>query len=176
MISGISRSSSSGIPCLVVALATLAGCDGSSSNLNLPERLTLYSIDGDEPDLDSIDGGSDLESGEASSSEETFHGYPVLGKVEIDDAKKRGEIMAALRQGMARNDIDPADCFWPHHGIRAVEQGQTVDYVICFKCLQLHVYRDGKMTTELTSDEPQSVFDKHLQQAGIPFAPASKVH
>jgi hypothetical protein len=127
------------------------------------DSLTLYSID-----------GRDFEPGKAPKSEETFHGYPVLGKVEVKEAAKRKEILSALKDGIAHSDEKMmAKCFWPRHALRASEKGKTVDYVICFECYQLKIHSDGKVKTEPTTREPQSVLSKHLKDAGVPLAPGT---
>jgi hypothetical protein len=147
--------------CYVAFVTFTIGCGRDSvAGLEAPEELILYSVD-----------GRDFEPGQAPKAEETFHGYPVLGKVEIKEADKRKEIMAALKDGMARSDGKMAKCFWPRHAVRAVEQGKTVDYVICFECYQLQVHLDGTAKTEPTLREPQSVLNKHLKDAGVPLAP-----
>lgn len=128
------------ITCSIVFVSFNAGCGRNSvADLEIPEQLILYSID-----------GQDYGPENAPKVEETFHGYPVLGKVEIKEAEKREEIIAALKDGIAGSDGTMAKCFWPRHGIRAVEKGQTIDYVICFECYQLQVYLDGNAKSEPT--------------------------
>jgi len=147
--------------CYVVISVAFAGCGGGSVlNLDAPEQLTLYSID-----------GRDFKQGEEPKTEEKFHGYPVLGKVEITDVDRRKEIVAALKKGMARSDGKMAKCFWPRHAIRAVEKGRTIDCVICFECYQLEVHEGNSKSVKPTTREPQEVFNRHLKQAGVPLAP-----
>jgi hypothetical protein len=146
--------------CGVVATA-LTGCGSDPvADLEAPEQLILYSID-----------GRDFEPGQAPKADEKFHGYPVLGKVEITDAAKRKEIAGALKDGLARSDGKRAKCFWPRHAIRAVTKGRTIDYVICFQCLQLEAHDGDSKSVKPVTREPQSVFNKHLKEAGIPLAP-----
>src|SRR5262249_32971335 len=148
------------LACVVVA-AAFSGCGRDPvASLDAPEQLTLYSID-----------GRDFKPGQEPKAEEKFHDYPVLGKVEIKDAAKLQEIAAALQKGLARSDGTMAKCFWPRHGIRAVKNGRTVDYVICFECLQLEVYEGSSRNVKPVTSEPEGVFNKHLEEAGIPLAP-----
>ena len=145
----------------VVVAAALSGCGRNPvAGLKQPEQLTLYSID-----------GRDFEPGQEPKADEKFHGYPVLGKIEVTDAAKRQEIVEALQDGLAQSDGTMAKCFWPRHAIRAVENGRTLDYVICFECLQLEAYVDGSKSVKPVTREPQSVFNKHLKEASIPLAP-----
>lgn len=144
---------------LCLASVIIAGC---SIGPGYPEQMVLYSID-----------GRDFPPGEGPQyeSNEKFHGYPVLGKVEIEDVAKRKELMSALRKGIADNDGAAAKCFWPRHAIRAVENGKTIDYVVCFECLQIHIFQEETMTSELTTSEPRSIFNKTLEAADIPVIP-----
>jgi hypothetical protein len=127
-----------------------------------PEQLTLYSIDGRE-----------FEPGEAPKTEETFHGYPVLGKIVVTDPAKRAELMTALKKGLADGPEDVADCFWPRHAIQTVDKGRTVDYIICFECLQMEIHGKQVERAIATTIEPERLFNRHLRAASIPIAPAS---
>jgi hypothetical protein len=148
------------VGCVLVTSA-LVGCGRDAvAGLDTPEQLTLYSID-----------GRYFEPGQEPKAQEKFHGYPVLGKVEIADGDKRKEIVAALKEGLARSDGTRAACFWPRHAIRAVERGQTIDYVICFECYQLEAHAGGSKSMKPITREPQPVFNKHLKETGIPLAP-----
>lgn len=126
--------------------------------------LTLYSIDGrfDDPKLQ-------------PKTAEDFHEVPVLGKVEVTDPAARQELFTALIEGMTHSDGSMLHCFRPRHGIRTVEDGTTVDYVICFECLQIEIHREGARKSKATTREPQSVFNARLQEAGIPLAPGAMV-
>jgi len=147
--------------CVSIIGAAFIGCgSGSVANLEVPDQLTLYSID-----------GRDFEPGKEPKVEEKFHGYPVLGKIEVKDLEKRKEIIATLKQGMARSDGKMAKCFWPRHAIRAVEKGRTIDCVICFECYQLEVHEGRSKSVKPITREPQEVFNRHLKQADIPLAP-----
>lgn len=113
----------------VVVVAALSGCGRDPvAGLEAPEQLTLYSVD-----------GRDFEPGQEPKVDEKFHGYPVLGKVEITETAKRREIAEALKDGMALSDGKMAKCFWPRHAIRTVTRGRTIDYVICFECYQVKI-------------------------------------
>jgi hypothetical protein len=145
--------------CFVVAFV-VNGCGRPIGSLEIPEKLTLYSID-----------GRDFAPAQRPEADEEFHGYPVLGKVEITDAAKRKEIIRALNRGLARSDGTVAKCFWPRHAIHAVTKGRTIEYVICFQCYQLEAHADNSKSVKPITREPQPVLDKHLERAGIPLVP-----
>jgi hypothetical protein len=149
----------------LVAILIASGCSGSPlAKLNSPDQLTLYSIDGRDEDRRL----KDLE----VKSSETFHGYPVLGKVEVTDPDRRKQLIAALKDAHARRPTDGAKCFWPRHGIRAIEKGQTIEYVVCFECSRFEEFMGGKkLRHDLLNSDVQPTFDKPLTEAGIPIAP-----
>jgi hypothetical protein len=159
---------------VVLTLSAVSGCGASQppeftlANLHDPEQLTLFSIDGRDPEAP---GDRRLGAGVPKSVGE-FHGYPVLGHIDVDDADLRNSLLAALRDGVARHPQEPAKCSWPRHGIRVVKNEMAVEYVICFECLQIQEFVAGnKPRYGLINPDVQSVFDKPLQDAGIPLAP-----
>jgi hypothetical protein len=135
----------------VLVLAILRGCRGNSI-----DSMTLYSLDGT----------FDLEK---KPEGEVFHGYPVLGKTQLESAEDRRIILAAAKKGIAEREGDTLKCFWPRHGVRAVQNGNTTDYLICFECKQLSSYLNGEFSShENTSRTPQATIDAHLKKAGVP--------
>lgn len=143
------------IAVVVAAIAFLIAFRDPTPGLESPEHLTLFSIEGKHVSAD---------------AEERFHGYPVLGKVEIADADDRKKLVVALKEGLAQSDRSMAKCFWPRHAIRVVEKGRTIDYVICFECLQLEIREGRSKKTKPITSEPQSVFNNYLISAGIPLS------
>lgn len=108
-----------------------------------------------------------------SKTAEAFHGYRVFGKVAFADDPSAGkEILAALLDGIDQSDGKSLDCFDPRHGIRTVEDGITVDYVVCFACNLISIYRDGTPESGFTKTTkgPRSVFNKHLKAANVILA------
>jgi len=128
-----------------------------------PDSLTLYSIDGSK---------YRRRHDEKPDSDNWFYSYPVLGKLEVDTPQARSEIIGALEAGKRNFEgISPA-CFNPRHGLRSVKDGVNTDYVICFECTQFHVWRAGsRMESAETTSQPEAVFNRFLEHAGIPIAP-----
>jgi hypothetical protein len=104
--------------------------------------------------------------------QEVFHDFPVLGRVEVQDAAKQAELLRALYEGIAAKNIEPANCFFPRHGVRASLNGVTVDLVICFECSQIQIH-PAKGKDVLTSASPQPVFNRVLKEAGVELAEKS---
>ncbi|TWT66651.1 hypothetical protein [Allorhodopirellula solitaria] len=147
----------------LIFVAAFAGCSRSSAPLE-PLRdatsLELYSLDPTErTDFDKTTG---------------FHGWKVLGKTTVKDAKTLSNLTDALAAGIAENDGMVSACFDPRHGIRVSVDGQQVDYVICFHCYSARWYTDGDQNVGfLTTGSPQPVFDRVLRDASVEIAAAA---
>lgn len=154
---------------LIAALATTGAVEGqdkpSSKDLKplfeKAEAIELYSLD---PSFD--DKEPDPKKG--------FHGWKVLGKTAIKDAKTRKKLIAVLYQGLADSDGSAAKCFNPRHGVRATVDGKTADIVICFECLRMEFYAGDQSKMETTTRTPEKVLDEILTAAGVPLAPKKK--
>ena len=144
------------------------GCGTDHSAVpSIPDQLFLYSLDGTKE-------WTQEEIEKQATDGELFHNFPVLGKTEITDVAKRKELMAAFKQGISRSDGSTAKCFWPRHGIRTKKDGKIVDYVICFECLQYVIHSDSQKPAKPIARDPQTLFNKYLEEAGIPLAPTNK--
>jgi hypothetical protein len=122
------------------------------------DRLILYSIEGNTFPFPP----------EKPNAGETFHGCPVLGKVDISDPAKRKAIIAAVEADIRNIPSGAAACFWPHHAVRAKNGDKSVDLLICFHCSNFQVYSEdirtagGPMTTA-----SQSLLNQYLAEAGV---------
>ncbi len=91
-----------------------------------------------------------------------------LGHVAIGDAKTKAALLAAFLDGIAQGKTR-ALCFEPRHGLRATRNGKTIDFVICFHCLQMQIY-DGSTENPpyvAISNAPKKFFDDLLSANGI---------
>jgi acyl-CoA thioesterase-1 len=116
------------------------------------ESMTLYSLTPDQ-----------------TSAATNFNGYVVLGKVDVASEQERVAIFTALQQGIDLGYVHGAfGCFEPHHGVRLRRDGKTYDYVLCFQCLNVAEFVDGKYTTETTMVRTaQALIDQHLKSAHV---------
>jgi len=131
------------------------------------EQFTLLSLDPEYPSK---------EDKERVAPSALFHKFRILGKVEIRDPVERATLVRALLAGMADANGMSASCFDPRHGISATLDGDIVDLVICFECLQIHAYLNDKRVLVngfidgLTSRLPRPLFNEALRKAGLPLA------
>src|SRR5579872_1364209 len=135
-----------GTSCIVIAVVAAFSCKDQATTIarnppgavdlakyaidptGVPEKLILYSVE--LPEERHITPGKD------TKRLEDFHGFPVLGKIDVADRDKRSEIFGAMITSISSPKTIMAACFWPHHGLRTVQKGETVDYLICFQCSQ----------------------------------------
>lgn len=151
---------------LTGALLTIVGEGGGKK---LPEEAQAVLAKGETFELLSLHPQRDSQPGEKPDPK-AFHGYKILGKIAIKEAAVRKQLLEALDKGM-REKVQPARCFIPRHGIHAVQDGKTVDLVICFECHQIHVFVNGKREpVVLVGKSAEPTLDKLLKEAGIPKA------
>lgn len=149
--------------CVASAVWIVAGCGREPAAPPAdPDRLVLYSIDGR---------SVDPETRQRIKTDEEFHGFPVLGKVEIDKASDRKAIVNAVHEGIAQSNGMKARCFVPRHGLRVETNDNAIDYVICFECLQIDTYANGERTNKPTTSAPQAMLNQYLKAANVPLAP-----
>ena len=128
----------------------------------IPEEILTVLENAEEIELYSLDPTDD----EANPKE--------LGKTVIKNAEDRKKLVAEFKKGVEEGDA-AAKCFDPRHRIKAKHKDKTVDLVICFQCMQICCYVDGKKTkTLITTNKPQAYFDGVLKDAGVRLAPKPK--
>ncbi len=155
-----------GLLCLLVTSLSAYADDAKKS---LPEKAVAVLDKADRIELYS------LEPEPEKKPEKTLRGWAVLGKVTLEDAKVRNQVLTSLKEGVGRGR--GAKCFDPRHAIQASRAGQTVDIVICFECGWVYVYYDGEQepSAVLTINRAaQSEFDKILKAAGVALSPPPK--
>lgn len=110
-----------------------------------------------------------MEGGEHADEADTvarFHGQPVLGTARVDDLATRDLILQLVERGIEASDGTVAACFDPRHGISVAIDGATIDFLICYECLSMEVYRngeraDGHLTVEAVEPELTRLFEDH---------------
>ena len=103
-----------------------------------------------------------------TATDETFHGYKVLGKSSIGMVEFL-QLLQLIAQGESENDDVAAACFDPRHGIRVtMKDGSTQSLVICFACLQINHYEnDERVENHLTSDRYKDQVTKIYESLGL---------
>src|SRR5262245_30271461 len=117
---------------ILVTNLTLIGCGGNSPT-PLPDKITLYSIDGRQQAIK-----------DAKKDAERFQGFPVLGKIVITNMRERRNIVDGLNKAIAHSPKSASGCFNPRHVLQWVENGKTRELIICFECSQYWEIVDGQ--------------------------------
>jgi hypothetical protein len=135
-------------PQVVAALEKLA---------NAPSKMVLYSLN-----------PANHHNGDLRT-DTVLHGFDILGKAEIADTNEQRALLRALAQGASENDDHAAACFNPRHALHVEQNGRSLDFTICFECLQVETqgFAPGGF---LTTASPQPTFDQSLQTHHLPLA------
>jgi hypothetical protein len=72
-----------------------------------------------------------------------LHGWPVLGNAQLD-AKQRISAVQAFDVAIAGGEGLIGACFEPRHALRVRWHGHDYDYLLCYSCAHIEVYRDGR--------------------------------
>jgi hypothetical protein len=159
----------------VLSKATRAILDGS-------EKFVLVSIDPKPPGLDleveaALRKDAHLPAAVIEAPKdhrERFHDYPILGRTEIRDPKRKSELLGVLYRGLEKDRGSVPACFEPRHGIIASKGTNWVELVICFECEQVAEYTDSghgwSLISKRMSKEARELFNGTLGEAGVPLA------
>ncbi len=75
--------------------------------------------------------------------QERFRRYVVLAKAQVTDPAEHRRLVEALYEGLKGEGAGPANCFIPRHGLRFEREGKIVEFLICFQCTRVYIYRPG---------------------------------
>lgn len=140
----------------LLLLTAASGC-GPRSPQPPPEALTLYAL-------------NPLREHYGASPKEGFlYGYRILGSTEISEPDRRAELMSALQRSIDESPGDRMRCFNPRHGLRVTDNGVVREYVICFQCFVIVVYREGARESVEISDYAAPIFNRFLTEEGLPI-------
>ncbi len=102
--------------------------------LDRVQSLELYALD---PDHGFIEGST-------VCAGECYFSVAELGKAEIDRGVDRRRVIDELRRWLAGPEPNAVSlCFSPHHGVHVRVADDSYDFVVCFECGRMDVYRNG---------------------------------
>jgi hypothetical protein len=104
--------------------------------------------------------------GNAVDSEETLDGFKIARQKPLDSAQSATAVEAIDASISGWNGAG-AMCFDPHHALRVTANGHTYDFVICYSCHHLRVYRDGTPLAQVEVSRSSNILDKMLDAAGV---------
>lgn len=105
----------------------------------------------------------------ARSSETDLHEFDPNRIVRVAENRLKRELLEAFYSDAARKD-GPANCYEPHHSIRATYQGKTIEIEICFDCSRFEVKNlptqfSGTIVREGRKSE--TLFTRIVEEEGI---------
>jgi hypothetical protein len=104
----------------------------AASVLHAPENTILYYLNPDS---------------KRDTNDITLHGFKILKQVTLE-GKQAVMASEAFEEAIFQGrDGVQADCFDPRHALRVKANGQTYDFLLCYQCGALEVYR-GKSLME----------------------------
>jgi hypothetical protein len=155
----------------IVSLATVGWLSGigilrTSLAETEKSQIVLYSLD-----------PQPAEPGDTRDGVETFHGYPVLGKVAIVEPSEGKEIILTLRDKLTEK-FDSNKAFSPRYGVHVSndrsDRGSSVDLVIDFDNGRCEKYIADMHGASGVPKAAQATFDKYLKRAGLPLTKPTK--
>lgn len=104
-------------------------------------------------------------------TEENHHGFKILGSIELADAPSRASAVAAIVDAVRAFNGGVAACFEPRHSLRVISaSGITYDFVACFECASIRVYRGNESIGDAGITGSQKRLDDLLLREKIPLA------
>jgi hypothetical protein len=104
-------------------------------------------------------------------TEGEFHNYRIIGKTTVANRDMQKKLTAALVLD-AKETNGQMGCFSPRHGIRVTHGSEITDYVICFECGQVQVWRDTQEISHFTIyNAAKPAFDDVLIKDNQPLEP-----
>jgi hypothetical protein len=122
--------------------------------LNSADTAILYSLD---PTIRS------------GTNKQTLYNFKILGQMHVD-AKQMPVVADTFKNAVANFKGIAPNCFDPHHDLRIVSGGHIYDFLVCFKCSALVIYKDKKVTVSLGITSSPDVLDNLLKGSNIPLS------
>jgi hypothetical protein len=110
----------------------------------------------------------------ATTNDNTLHRYKILGQVTLNGKDAATAIKAFESAIPKRQHWFHTLCFDPRHALRVTANGQTYDFLLCYACGYLYVYRGDKVIAMLDAGGSPKVLNSLLTAAKIPLSKSGK--
>ncbi|MDB5037016.1 MAG: hypothetical protein JWQ35_544 [Bacteriovoracaceae bacterium] len=121
--------------------------------LNASEKAVLYS----------------LEPQRTPSANERFYGFLVLGSIPLTK-NQTTRAVKAFKEAIAQSKGYAARCFEPRHALHLTSSSHVYDFLLCYHCLQMEVYKDGKMEQTLLVGGDSNDLNALMTETRIPIS------
>lgn len=98
-----------------------------------------------------------------------LHDYEILGQADLS-AAQRSIAVRAFDAAIAGWDGAIAACFDPRHALRIQFDGRTYDFLLCYSCQQMQVFRDGKPFADVGAAGSPDVLNDLLKSLRLPLS------
>ncbi len=148
--------------CLTILLLLVCPWLSAAENSRLPADAAEALRSAEQVEIYSLEPLSRPDSGEF----EDLYGYEVLGRALLGVEASRRAV--AEFEGVVTAWGDAVSfCFDPRHALRVVHLGATFDFVLCFDCGALEVYRNGKRQTKVAAKGSARALNQLMEEAGL---------
>jgi hypothetical protein len=98
-----------------------------------------------------------------------LHGFEILGQSELTSVQESSAV-TAFDTAIAGFDGMVAACFDPRHAIRIQANGHTYDFLLCYSCHQVEVYRDEELLGGAGAAGSPKVLNDLLASLQVPLS------
>ena len=101
--------------------------------------------------------------------DKTLHGYKILGKTTLDP-KNEQVVEGAFEKAVSNWDGMIANCFDPRHALSLSSSGHIYDFLLCYNCHQLYIYKDDKVIASMGAAGSPKFLNSILAAAHVPVS------
>jgi hypothetical protein len=106
---------------------------------------------------------------EVQEGEPELHHYKVLGQTRIDGVALR-RAASEFQASVERSGGFMAICFDPRHALTVTVDHHRFDFLLCYACGAMAVYRDGTALTRIPAAGSSKPMDALLAAVGLPHS------
>lgn len=156
-----------GVILIAVIGLGLSGCKRTA----LPEELSQALREGTEFELISIEPKDNQE----IDSPDRIGGNLILGRTAVTNKETRDALVSAIEESAIPMDGALACHLKPRHVVRVKHNGEVCDFIICFQCKIMQLWKGGKFDSEFVFvRKHKDLFNKVLTDANVKLADPSK--
>jgi len=121
-------------------------------------KVTLYSLDP----------SRSLEPQSGKQKKSMLHDCTILGKVELRNTAAK-QATKAFQDAVFGWRGSAGACFDPHHALSVVSGGHTYDYLLCYSCGGMAIYKDGEFIAKFGASGSARILNKLLTANRVPL-------
>ncbi|MGB8352655.1 MAG: hypothetical protein WCD79_02080 [Chthoniobacteraceae bacterium] len=101
--------------------------------------------------------------------DKTLHGYKILGKTTLAPKEEQG-VAGAFEKAVGDWDGRIAMCFDPRHALRISSETHIYEFLLCYNCHQLYIYKDDKELASIGAAGSPKFLNSLLAAAQVPVS------